>query len=206
MSDPRDAEERDWTAPPRCDDPKTLWEALHDASIREIASDRLAREVRIELELGFPQPPGPCPERVVLLLAGVTHALVYAYWPWSGPWPMPTIPLTPEMRAAVDQYNRNSRVETASLDVLQRWIEDETDLDVMAAHLHQTSEGVSLVIDGTTDNPETASGWQVRVGAESLDVVQLNGSPLGLDELLRLGNLGWETWSNRPKDPSAAES
>jgi hypothetical protein len=171
-----------------------------------VASDRLTRELRLELELGFPETPEPCPDRVVLVLTGVTHALVYTFWPWPGPWPKPTVPLTPEMQAAVDQYNRNSRVETADLNVFQRWIVDGTDLDVMAAHLHQTSDGVTLVLDGTTDDPETASGWQIRVGAESLDVVQLNGSPLGVDELLRLGRLGWETWSNHSKNPTAADS
>lgn len=129
-----------------------------------------------------------------------THALVYAYWTWPGQWPNPTAQPTPEVEAAVERYYKNSRVETADLDIFQRWIEDDTDVEVSAAHLHQAPDGLTLVLDGITNDFNSASGWQICVGAESLDVLLPDGAPLGLSELLRLGRSGWEAWSNRAKN------
>lgn len=198
--------EREWTQPPASDSPQSLWFALHDGSIESVDSDRLAREVSLEIELGFPQPPEPCPERIVLRLSGVTHAFVFVSKEWPGSAPSVVTPITPETQAEVDEHRRKSRAETIGLDDFGRWTAREEPVEIMQAALERADGGLTLVLDGYASGEEDESWYGLRIGAESLDVILLDGSPFGLERLLRLGQSGWEDLDANRQDATVLPS
>ncbi len=186
----------DWTAPSVAEW-EYLWDCFHDGELKSISFEPLERTLMLEIELGFPAPPEPCPNSVKLSFREVTHAVIFVYVEWTGPLPVHQDGMDREAwEAELRAYNAKFHVEGLSIKEATRLFAEDK-LTILEARRSVNGDCKVIELDGYL---EDADAWhRLLIAAKDLDVFA-DGQPSTMEEIIAFGRRGWDAWKRKAPD------
>ena len=188
----------DWVNLPAGVKEESLWDCLHDAKLKSIASDRLERTVRIEFDIPHLRTFHGLPYGItfVLRLNGVQSGRILLDIPWSGESPIPdglSYEASEKLRAF---YFTKWRQDSGSWSDFETAITGGKNMAEVGHAAYAVCEDgrFALKLELRVDD-ETYPELFLR--SEALEIHTNDGNPLSLAQFLRLGESYWEAFAAR---------
>lgn len=140
----------------------------------------MARTLRLDLALGYPEGDEPTSKSAVLILSGLSHFLAYLWLPWPEPVPIHTESDSPEKyQAIVDEWIKKGSVQTICFQQLSELLTKDA-LGILDARGSFQPDRSVLEIEAVFDSGPCA---KVQVAGSCL-AVQVDERTSSIEELL----------------------
>jgi hypothetical protein len=191
----------DWANLPDDVESVSIWDSVHDGSVRAIRSNLLGRTLTIEFAVPYLLAFHGLPQdwTFTFTLEGVQSARVLRFAIWPGQFEMPPGLSWDEQQKLIEEYRAKWRQQSESWDKFERDITSGEEAELTTGALALGADGAVALRLGVQMSDGVWHDTFIR--AQRLRILRSDGQGLDIGRFVEMGNAYWEAFAAKQNPP-----